>query len=59
MSAVRKQAHIDHKESCIEGIQNGKHTFPNATAVVAISKTKLSPSLAGAATVIGFVPSAD
>ena len=32
-------------------------TFPNATAVVAISNTKLSPSLAGAATHIGLVPS--
>lgn len=39
--------------------ENIKHTFPIATAVVAISKTKLSPSLAGAATEIGFVPSAD
>ena len=31
-------------------------TFPNATDVVAMSNTKLSPSFAGAATHIGFVP---
>ena len=31
-------------------------TFPSATLVVAISSTKLSPSLAGAATHIGLVP---
>lgn len=54
-----KKYSANQLEPCIERIQNGKHTFPNATAVVAISKTKLSPSLAGAATVIGFVPSAD
>lgn len=31
-------------------------TFPSATADVAISRTKLSPSLAGAATLMGLVP---
>lgn len=31
-------------------------TFPNATDVVAMSNTKLSPLFAGAATHIGFVP---
>lgn len=33
-----------------------KHTLPKATVVVAISRTKLSPSLPGAAKHIGFVP---
>lgn len=31
-------------------------TFPSATADVAMSRTKLSPSLAGAATLMGLVP---
>lgn len=31
-------------------------TFPNATADVAMSSTKLSPPLAGAATLMGLVP---
>lgn len=33
-------------------------TFPTATAVVAISSTKLSPFWAGAPSAKGFVPSA-
>ena len=32
-------------------------TFPRATVLVAMSRTKLSPSGPGAATEIGFVPS--
>ena len=32
-------------------------TFPKATVLVAMSKTKLSPSGPGAATEIGLVPS--
>lgn len=31
-------------------------TFPSATADVAMSRTKLSPSLAGAAKLMGLVP---
>lgn len=31
-------------------------TFPNATADVAMSSTKLSPPLAGAAMLMGLVP---
>lgn len=37
---------------------NSTHTFPTATAVVAMSKIKLSPFSAGAASDNGFVPNA-
>ena len=45
---------VSHTVSCI---RKKKLAFPNATQVVAMSKTMLSPLFAGAAIDIGFVPS--
>ena len=46
---VREQS-VDHTNNHVH------YTFPNATDVVAMSRTKLSPSFPGAATQIGLVP---
>lgn len=48
------EAYMCNKQICSS--RDVDLTFPMATAEVAMSKTKLSPSLAGAATLMGLVP---
>lgn len=54
---MRQHININfHTKKLIRLHKNNLLTFPTATAEVAISRTKLSPLFAGAATARGLVP---